>query len=473
MSDASRACIMGRLEFHSPKEISEDLTVPMRHRLLLLCIPFFPFSWSSCVAEAQTREEKVRADKEKVVADGFWIYNDLPGAMQQAKENGKPVLVVLRCIPCEECVKLDDDLVDKDPVIRPLLEKFVCVRQVSTNGLDLDTFQYDTDQSFAIFMLNPDGTIYGRFGTRSHRTDWFGDVSLKGLAKALQGALDLHANYPSNQQSLAGKRGQRLEFASPEKYPSLKNKFTESLNYEGDVVKSCIHCHQIGDARREYYWTAGKPIPEELMFPYPHPKSIGLILDPDEEATVAAIEPNSAAAQSGLRAGDVIKTFAGQPMLSIADVQWVLHRIKASGGGTTLEVVREGKPIELKLTLEEGWRRAGDITWRVSTWPLRRMVLGGMVLDQLSDEQREQLRSSRSSAALAVKRVGQYGAHAAAKKAGFREGDLLVEFDGRSDFASETDLLRYAIANRRAGDTVDVTVLRRGQSKKLKLPIQQ
>jgi serine protease Do len=283
----------------------------------------------------------------------------------------------------------------------------------------------------------------------------------------------LHANYPSNQQSLAGKRGQRLEFASPEKYPSLKNKFTESLNYEGDVVKSCIHCHQIGDARREYYWTAGKPIPEELMFPYPHPKSIGLILNPDEEATVASIEPNSAAAQSGLRAGDVIKTFAGQPMLSIADVQWVLHRIKASGGGTTLEVVREGKPIELKLTLEEGWRRAGDITWRVSTWPLRRMVLGGMVLDQLSDEQREQLRSSRSSAALAVKRVGQYGAHAAAKKAGFREGDLLVEFDGRSDFASETDLLRYAIANRRAGDTVDVTVLRRGQSKKLKLPIQQ
>ena len=64
---------------------------------------------------------------------------------------------------------LDDELVDTDPAIRPLLEKFVCVRQVATNGLDLRLFQFDTDQSFAVFMLNADGTIYGRFGTRSHR----------------------------------------------------------------------------------------------------------------------------------------------------------------------------------------------------------------------------------------------------------------------------------------------------------------
>ena len=45
-------------------------------------------------------------------------------------------------------------LVDKDPVLRPLLEKFVRVRVVSTNGLDLSIFQYDYDQSFAAFLLN-------------------------------------------------------------------------------------------------------------------------------------------------------------------------------------------------------------------------------------------------------------------------------------------------------------------------------
>ena len=132
------------------------------------------------------------------MADRFWIYNDLAKGIVEAKKTGKPILVILRCVPCEECVKLDDDLVNQDPRVRPLLDKFVCVRIISTNGLDLSLFQFDYDQSFAAFLLNVDGTIYGRFGTRSHRTSWADDVSVDGLAQALQGALDLHAQYPKN-----------------------------------------------------------------------------------------------------------------------------------------------------------------------------------------------------------------------------------------------------------------------------------
>src|SRR5262249_30009643 len=86
---------------------------------------------------AQTREQKVRADRKKVEAEGGWIYNDLARAFAEAKRTARPMLVVLRCIPCHECVKLDDDLVNQDRRVRPLLEKFVCVRVISTNGLDL------------------------------------------------------------------------------------------------------------------------------------------------------------------------------------------------------------------------------------------------------------------------------------------------------------------------------------------------
>src|SRR5436190_19365670 len=175
-------------------------------------------------AAAQTREEKVRSDKQKVEAQGYWIYNDLPKAYADAKKTGKPIIAVLRCLPCEECVKLDDELIDADERVKPLLEQFVRVRLVSTNGLDLALFQFDTDQSFAAFLLNADGVIYGRFGTRSHRTNWVGDVSVDGLAKALQGALDLHADYPENKAALAGKRGPVPEFPTPEKYPALKGK---------------------------------------------------------------------------------------------------------------------------------------------------------------------------------------------------------------------------------------------------------
>src|SRR5215475_14553710 len=148
------------------------------------------------MAGAQTREEKVRNDRKKVEALGLWIYNDLEKGFTEARKSGKPMLVVFRCIPCEECVKLDDDLIDNDRHVRPLLDKFVCVRIVSANGLDLSLFQFDTDQSFTVFLLNADGTLYGRFGTRSHRTLWTDDVSVEGLARSLEGALALHAGYP-------------------------------------------------------------------------------------------------------------------------------------------------------------------------------------------------------------------------------------------------------------------------------------
>ena len=431
------------------------------------------FLFTPSILCAQTREELVRGDRKKVEADGFWIYNDLPAAFEQAKREHKPIIVVLRCIPCHECVKLDDDLVDKDPVIRPLLEKFVRARQVSTNGLDLNLFQYDTDQSFAVFLLNADGTIYGRFGTRSHRTEWYGDVSLEGLAKAMQGALDLHRDYANVKSSLAGKRGQPMEVSAPEKFPRLKDKFTDKLNYEGDVVKSCIHCHQIGEAQRAWYWDQRKPIPEKVFYPFPHPKSVGLILDPAEKATVKSVQPGSAAEQARLKAGDEIVTFDGQPMLSFADVQWVLHNADADGASIPMQVRRGDKLGTLTLTLDSGWRRASDISWRASTWSLRRMATGGLVLEPLPDEEREALQLSDDRMALVVKRVGQYGPHAAGKRAGFKEGDVIVEYDGRNDLMDNAAVLFHAITHRQVGDHVDVAVIRNGEQKTLKLPMQE
>ena len=421
---------------------------------------------------AQTREEVVRGDRKKVEAAGFWIYNDLPKAFTEARRTGKPIVVVLRCLPCHECVKLDDELVDTHPVIRPLLEQFVCARQVATNGLDLSLFQYDTDQSFAVFFLNADKTIYGRFGTRSHRTEWLGDVSLKGLAKALQGALDLHSNYDTVKASLTGKRGAPMEFASPEKYPSLKGKFTDKLNYKGDVVKSCIHCHQIGDAQREYYWRARKPIPDKVLWPYPHPKSIGLILDPDELATVKDVQSESPAAAAGLKSGDVIQSLNGQPMLSIADVQWVLHNVDPAGGKVSLSVQRSSRTQDLTLKLADGWRRKGDLSWRVTSWGLRRIATGGLLLETLPVEARRKLSLPRNSMALRVKHSGKYGPHGTAHRLGIKQGDIVTEFDSRNDLKSEQDLHAHVVTSKKPGDRVPITILRKRQQLSFVLPIQ-
>jgi len=420
-----------------------------------------------------SREEKVRADRARVESEGFWIYNDLPRAFQEAEQTGKPILVSLRCIPCEECVKLDDELIDQDPVIRPLLKKFVCVRVVGTNGLDLSTFQYDTDQSFAMFMLNADKTIYGRFGTRSHRTDWLGDVSLEGMAAALEGTLQLHAKYPAIRDRLTGKRGDALEFPAPEDFPSLREKYTDRLNYSGNVVQSCIHCHQIGDARRDFYWHQGQAIPEELLFPYPHPKSIGLILDPKQRAKVSEIQSDTPASRSGLRKGDEIVSLDGQPLLSMADVQWVLNQ--QDSGGTSLDWVarREGQLVRGQLVLDKGWRRLDNPRWRVAAWGLCRMMTGGMRLEALDEEERIKQSIPDGQMALRVTHAGKYGDHATARRAGIRPGDIVVAYDGQTDLKREADLFAYASENRRIGDRVTVRYRRDGSERTLQIPIQK
>lgn len=435
----------------------------MRH-LILFCLAM-SFS-AELMAQNKTRDEKVREDRQRVTEAGFWIYNDVPQAFAEAKKTGKPILVGLRCIPCEECVKLDDDLVDTDPEIRPLLEQFVCVRVVSTNGLDLSLFQYDTDQSFAMFMLNADRTIYGRFGTRSHRTEWLGDVSLPGLGLALQGALELHRNYPANKDSLSAKSGASLEFASPELYPSLKSKFTDALNYKGDVAKSCIHCHQIGDARRDFYRSKSLPIPEKLLYPFPHPKSLGLIFDPHQMATLKSVDAGSLAEIAGFKAGDAIKSLNGQPLLSIADVQWVLNDVDSNGGTVLAKVARDGigKSTDVNLVLPAEWRKLDSIDWRVSSWGLRRMVLGGMKLETLADDRRKQLKIDDEQMALLVTNVGQYGKHATAKRAGFIKDDIILSFDGQTTLMTSDELLGYGATSTKPGQSVTVKILRNSET---------
>lgn len=443
----------------------------MIRTVLLLPIVLVVF-WGAPVAAQNPREQKVREDKKKVEAAGFWIYNDLARGFAEAKKTGKPMIVVLRCIPCHECVKLDDELVDQDPRIKPLLEKFVCVRVVSTNGLDLALFQFDTDQSWNVFFLNADRTIYGRYGTRSHRTQWSNDVSVEGLGKAMQGVLDLHANYATVKDSLAGKTGPAPTFATPEKFPALKDKYTDRLNYEGNVVQSCIHCHQIGDAQRDLLRSQRKPLPDTILFPYPHPKSLGLILDPRERATVQSVENDSLAAMAGFRAGDVIAKLNGQPLLSLADIQWVLHQVPDEGGRVTAEVRRGETASTVTLTLPKGWRRLDDPTWRASTWGMRRMALGGMLLEPLEPEEREKAGLDGKAMGLRVRHVGQFGPHAAAKNAGVRAEDIVISYDGRTDFVREFDLIQHGVTARNVGETVEVGILRGGKKMTLKIPMQ-
>ncbi|HET6882477.1 MAG TPA: Trx7/PDZ domain-containing (seleno)protein [Pirellulales bacterium] len=422
-------------------------------------------------ATAQDRGTKVRNDRERVEGDGFWIYNDLPRGLQLAKESGRPLLVVIRCIPCEACAQLDAQVVRRDPALQRLLEKFVCVRIINANGLDLSLFQYDYDQSFAAFFLNTDQTIYGRYGTRSHETESDRDVSVEGFAKALAAALELHERFAENKALLAAKHGLEPLAKAPEELPALKGKYGSRINYEGNVVQSCIHCHQVGEAMRLVYRAGGRAIPEKLLYPYPLPSVLGLVMDPHERARVRKVEPGSSAERDGWQAGDEIVNLEGQPVLSIADLQWVLHNA-GDAHALTAEVVRGSESRKLPLSLGPGWRQRGDISWRATSWDLRRMTTGGMRLDDLSTEARRSLGLDDDVLALRARHVGEYGEHATAKNAGFRKGDVLVEVNGSNTRLSESQLMTWLVNAKRPGERVAVVVLRDGARIPLELPMQ-
>lgn len=418
---------------------------------------------------AQDRDVRVRNDRKAFGASNDWIYNDLAGGVRAAKESGKPLLVVFRCIPCEACQEFDDDVARRDPIIRDLLDEFVCVRIVQANTIDLTHFQHDFDLSFAAYLMNPDLTIYGRFATRSERPE-HEDISLEGLRKAMEAALRLHRDYGAAKASLAGKQVKQARYRTPRDYPSLSGKYGEAIDYEGKTARSCLHCHQVREAERLVYRAARQPIPDEVLFPYPDPAVLGLKLDPKAMATVERVATGSIADRAGMEAGDEIVTVAGQPLLSIADLQWVLHNSPVTAK-LTAQVRRDGKPLDLTLDLRQGWRR-GDISWRATTWDLRRIGLGGLKLTELSGEQRDEAAPSREGMALRVEYVGEYGEHAVAKRAGFHKGDILVSFDGVSGKLSESDLLAYTLQRKRPGDEVAVIVLRNGRRETLKFVLQ-
>ena len=48
---------------------------------------------------AQTRDQMVLSDRDNVLGGGKWIYNDLTKGLEEAQRTGKPLLVVLRCVP--------------------------------------------------------------------------------------------------------------------------------------------------------------------------------------------------------------------------------------------------------------------------------------------------------------------------------------------------------------------------------------
>lgn len=339
-----------------------------------------------------------------------------------------------------------------------MLDQFVCVRMVEIDEVDLALFDYDTDLSWSTMFMNADRVIYGRYGTRAG-PNGYRDITLEGFKKAIEGALELHRAYPANRASLLGKAGPPPKWKTPRAIPQMRGKSA-----------GCFHCHQIHEGEVRSLWSGRQPVPDSLLWKYPPPDSIGLAMDPRERAAVLSVAAASPAEKAGFQPGDRVLALDGQPVISVADLQWILFNAKETVR-IRAEVDRGGQKVELGLALTPGWRRKGDFTKARSSWWLQ-LSLFGFLCEPLPDADRRAAGIPDRSLAL---RVGDVvgsmklaslqvtQVSTAAQRAGLQKGDVIVAVDGKTAAMTPSEFIAHLLQKKGPGLTVGLTVRRGGK----------
>lgn len=412
---------------------------------------------------AQSNLKEVLKDEHANGVEDVWVYNDIASARRESQRTGKPMFVTFRCVPCKACAGFDAEVAQGNVKLLQLARsKFVPVRQVEMKDVDLDWFQFDHDLNWAAMFVNPDGTIYARYGTQSAEgPDAYN--SIEGLEATMRKVLELHEDYPGNKAELAGKRGPKREYSTALEMPGLDNK----AKYRGATARNnCIHCHNIHDAQHKHAKETGT-FSTEMLYRFPYPENMGLSLDRTDGRTITAVEKGSPADRAGLRKGEELTHVDGQAIASIADVQWALHQLPYEA---TNVKVRGSESGETTLSLGKDWKKY-DISWRGSMWSVSPVLRVWM--PPLPDNKRRNLKLPEDELALEVKWInrGMPGGKAA-MASGLRQGDVIVAFDGKP-ITEENPKKFHTWMKLNYGDakSLPVTVLRNGKRRELTLKV--
>jgi len=326
-------------------------------------------------------------------------------------------------------------------------------------GVDLHLFQFDYDQSWAAFFLNASGTICGRYGTRAgDKKNAATHISIPSFKKAIERALELHKAYPSNRGQLAGKVGAKPQYPVAEQIPGLEDRAVGLT-----TAKNCIHCHMAGERLRKVKYQE-KRLSSSDIWIYPLPENIGLKIDVDDGLRVEKVLPGSPAERAAIKPGDELVLMNGQALISQADIQWVLHNAAVE---TQLETtVRRGvQTLPKRIALSGSWKES-DLSWRESSWSFR----PGLWTIPLMNEEKTKRKVPENDSGLFVKWV--FGQGQVAKRAGLRDGDIILALDGEPVPADESHFLANVRLKHAPGDKVKLTLWRNGRREDLLLPLE-
>jgi hypothetical protein len=302
-------------------------------------------------------------------------------------------------------------------------------------GVDLSVFRFDWDETWAGFLMNARGRVYGRVFGRD-ATSPMSHRSIDGLAAALRGALELH-------------REEAGRDPDPEPPPAWRRIDDVPATRKWRKAGDCIHCHNVReDLRRQEIDDAAWS--REKLWTFPPPENAGLGLDLREPARLASVASGSGAERAGLRAGDVLRRIGGLRVLSWGDVFLALDRIPAPGEAA-VEVLRDGAPATATLRLGADWRRS-DLSWRASLESAPPDP--GLHVRALDDDERRSL--GIDGPALRVTSVARGGA---AERASLAKNDVLLGLPP----ADEPRFQAWIRTEHAPGGRVSLRVLRAGR----------
>lgn len=342
-----------------------------------------------------------------------------------------------------DCSQFDEQVVRLEK-LKDIADEFIRVRLAAIEPLDLKIFDFDHDLTFMVLFMNAEQQVYARYGGRCEQGP-DARQSLEGLRSTMESVLTEC----------------RSESARMSPMQNGKPFFVREIAPSRGLGR-CIHCHQAkevvyDDLDRKGKWNT------DLAFRYPLPENLGLKLDVDRSHTVTEVAAGSPADTAGIMTGDRLLNVNQVPVHSEADVRFALDRAPKRGS-ILMTWHRDGVQHSGPLLLPDRWKRT-DISWRPS---LQKFVATCRIFGKdLTIRERKDLGLTETQLAFRQKS----NVPTAAKKAGIREGDVILGFNDTDLDMTAYDFLLHVRGNYLKGETVKVNLIRNGRRLRLTMKL--
>jgi serine protease Do len=226
--------------------------------------------------------------------------------------------------------------------------------------------------------------------------------------------------------------------------------FAIPINMAKRTMESLI---KTGKVTRGYLGATIAPVTPELAQEFKVPDTGG--------ALVQDVSPGSPAAKAGLKPGDVVRKFNGQP---VGDSAELLAKVASTPPGTpvTLEILRNGQPQTITVTLEQ---RPSNLAYSGGqNKSPNQGALRGVAVQNLTSDLRKQLGLPSDAHGVVVTEVDPNSPAAQV----LTQGDVIMSIN-RHDVNSVADFNRLAAEAK--GQTL-LRVMRQGQAAFVVIPDQ-